>query len=149
MDVAKEFSRRLREAMARRGMTQTELARRLDVRDATVSDWFNRGTMPSGSVMVRLPHVLDMDGHWLLTGERPADGGGARRPLGEAERERLTALLEEALRLLRGDPPRGDGDGGGPYLRLREADAGERAALGVLRTHPAEELPRALRRAPG
>ena len=148
MDAAKEFSRRLREAMARRGMTQTELARRLDVRDATVSDWFNRGTMPSGSVMVRLPHVLDVDGHWLLTGERASAGGGARRPLGEPERERLTALLEEALRLLRGDPPRGDE--GGPYLRLREADAGEKAALGALRGHAREEeANRALRHAPG
>jgi transcriptional regulator with XRE-family HTH domain len=114
--------------MVGHGLTQTELARRLDVRDATVSDWFNRGTLPSGSVMLRLPTVLGVDGHWLLTGAS-RDSAPIPAQLSEEERVRLEAMLDSALRIVRNA-----GDGGG-YLRVREAGQGEKLALEAIDLH--------------
>ncbi len=118
MDSTAEFCARMREAMARQGMTQAELARRLDVRDATVSDWFNRGALPSGAVMLRLPEVLRVDGHWLLTGEDAARDGGRRGAIGGDDRREVVRLLESALRIARAGE-----DGGAPRKRAARPDA--------------------------
>lgn len=63
------FAERLRRAMDAAGMDQRTLARSLRVREATVSDWFGKGILPRLDVMARVPGVLRVDGHWLLTGE--------------------------------------------------------------------------------
>lgn len=63
------FFERLRTALEHRERTQADLARDLGVGTATVSEWFTRGRVPSGDVMLRLPHALGISGHWLLTGE--------------------------------------------------------------------------------
>lgn len=99
MDAISSFRTRLREALERKGMSQTELARQLGVRVATVNEWLNRGTMPSGPIMLRLPGILGLDGHWLLTGEQRVAGGGER--LTDLRRDRLASLLEDALLVLR------------------------------------------------
>jgi transcriptional regulator with XRE-family HTH domain len=145
MEAAQAFCTRLREAMQGRGLTQTQLARHLDVRDATVSDWFNRGTMPSGSVMLRLPEVLGVDGHWLLTGNPSPGNGPGVRGLSEEERAQVATLLEIALRIVRAD---GDGRSAdeGTYLRVREAAAGERLALEAIESHRTRSVPRQRRR---
>ncbi|MBV9774413.1 MAG: helix-turn-helix transcriptional regulator [Gemmatimonadetes bacterium] len=67
------FFERLRQVLDDRGMSQADLARELGVGVATVSEWFTRGRVPNGDVMLRLPHVLRVSGHWLLTGEGPRD----------------------------------------------------------------------------
>lgn len=54
-------------------MSQADLARDLGVGEATVSEWFTRGRVPHGDVMLRLPHVLQVSGHWLLTGDGPRE----------------------------------------------------------------------------
>ena len=111
MDATFGFRARLREALERQGMSQTALARQLGVRVATVNEWLNRETMPSGAIMLHLPQVLSVDGHWLLTGER-------RMPLtsdefGQHQLRRASELLNEALLVLnarddgRGVPRRG------------------------------------------
>jgi transcriptional regulator with XRE-family HTH domain len=42
------------------------------------SRWVNDEVLPKGTALVRLPGILNVDGHWLLTGEgemvRPASG---------------------------------------------------------------------------
>lgn len=128
------FRARLREALRRKGMTQTQLARTLGVRDATVSDWFNRDTMPGGSVLLQLPEILGVDGHWLLTGASGRTVGEAGESgvthggrLAENERAQVATLLEIALRIVRGD------DGARraleeEYLRVREPGADEKQA---------------------
>jgi len=63
------FFERLRQCLDDRSMSQADLARELGVGVATVSEWFTRGRVPSGDVMLRLPQVLRVNGHWLLTGE--------------------------------------------------------------------------------
>lgn len=67
------FFERLRLVLEDRAMTQADLARELGVGTATVSEWFTRGRVPSGDVMLRLPHALRVSGHWLLTGEGAKD----------------------------------------------------------------------------
>lgn len=54
-------------------MSQADLARELGVGVATVSEWFTRGRVPSGEVILRLPDALEVSGHWLLTGRGPRD----------------------------------------------------------------------------
>ena len=67
------FFERLRQCLDDRGMSQADLARGLGVGVATVSEWFTRGRVPNGDVMLRLPSTLGVSGHWLLTGEGPRD----------------------------------------------------------------------------
>lgn len=69
------FFERLRLILDDREMTQADLARELGVGVATVSEWFTRGRVPNGDVMLRLPHALEINGHWLLTGEGPREPG--------------------------------------------------------------------------
>ena len=67
------FFERLRLVLEDRQMSQADLARELGVGTATVSEWFTRGRVPSGDVMLRLPHALTVSGHWLLTGKGAKD----------------------------------------------------------------------------
>ncbi|HEX7243399.1 MAG TPA: helix-turn-helix domain-containing protein [Longimicrobiaceae bacterium] len=67
------FFERLRQVLDDRGMSQADLARELGVGVATVSEWFTRGRVPNGDVMLRLPLAVRVNGHWLLTGEGPRD----------------------------------------------------------------------------
>lgn len=67
------FFERLRQCLDDRHMSQADLARDLGVGVATVSEWFTRGRVPSGDIMLRLPQTLQVSGHWLLTGEGPRE----------------------------------------------------------------------------
>lgn len=99
-DPARLFFRRLREAMAAREVTQQELARRLGTSPGTVSPWF-RARNPSfpNTHILKLPKVLKVNGHWLLTGEGHMDAGpgetfakGVRH-----ERERVRQMLKKIV----------------------------------------------------
>jgi transcriptional regulator with XRE-family HTH domain len=94
MDEFQQFLQRLREAMDARGWNQSDLARELGVRRATVSDWFARGRVPMGDAVMRMPKALGVDGHWLLTGEVSDSASSAqhRRALEEVRR-----IADEAL----------------------------------------------------
>lgn len=66
------FGDRLRQALEASTLgSQTELAGLLEVRVSTVNAWAQDGALPEGKYMVRLPGLLDVSGHWLLTGEKP------------------------------------------------------------------------------
>lgn len=111
------FFERLRQLMEDRGMSQADLARELGVGVATVSEWFTRGRVPNGDVMLRLPHAMSVNGHWLLTGEGPREaervrGGdpylhGAQDALARMER-----CLDEVARRFGREPGRAPGGDG-------------------------------------
>src|SRR5215213_8515811 len=66
----KTLGQRIAEARERKGWNQTALAERLgNLRQPTVSDWENDRYVPEGKALLRLREVLEIDGHWLLTGE--------------------------------------------------------------------------------
>ncbi len=69
------FRERLRSAMSVRRVTQTELGKRIGVRQATVSQWLSRTapSEPKADQLVRLPDALGINGHWLLTGRGSMD----------------------------------------------------------------------------
>lgn len=97
------FFERLRQVLDDRGMSQADLARELGVGVATVSEWFTRGRVPNGDVMLRLPAALNVNGHWLLTGEGPReyepgpDGDPYRRGASDAI-ARMTRAMDEVAR---------------------------------------------------
>ncbi len=97
------FFERLRQILDDRGLSQADLARELGVGVATVSEWFTRGRVPNGDVMLRLPGALRVNGHWLLTGEGPRErepaphGDPYLRGAGDAI-ERLAQALDEVAR---------------------------------------------------
>jgi len=113
------FFERLRQLLEDRGMSQADLARELGVGVATVSEWFTRGRVPNGDVLLRLPNALRVSGHWLLTGEGPretehARGGdpylhGAQDALARMER-----CLEEVARRFGCEPGHARGGDGAP-----------------------------------
>ena len=109
------FFERLRQVLDDRGMSQADLARELGVGVATVSEWFTRGRVPNGDVMLRLPLALGVNGHWLLTGDGPRDldGTAGGDPYQHGVRdalERMNRCLDEvARRFGTGAAPRGRG----------------------------------------
>lgn len=69
MDNLDGFLRRVKAVLREKEMSQAELSRSLGVGQATVSEWFTRHRVPNGAVLLQLPGVLGVNGHWLLTGE--------------------------------------------------------------------------------
>ena len=85
---------RLAMARQRAGMTQAVLASLLGLGAASrISDWESGRTAPTAATIVRLPHVLGITGHWLLTGTGPM-------AVGEGNNE---ARIEAARKILSGD----------------------------------------------
>jgi transcriptional regulator with XRE-family HTH domain len=62
------------------GWTVADIAKALGQPHATVLKWRN-GATPGGDALSRLPAVLKVNGHWLLTGEGPMAAPGARPDL--------------------------------------------------------------------
>lgn len=81
---------RLDEAMRKRGVNQSELARRLHVKPGTVNQWFRgkRPAQPKAEQLAGIPNALGISGHWLLTGDGTMDDQPeeAQRILGEIRR---------------------------------------------------------------
>ena len=64
-------------------MTQAVLASLLGLGAASrISDWESGRTAPTAATIVRLPHVLGVNGHWLLTGTGPMAVGEENNKLG-------------------------------------------------------------------
>jgi transcriptional regulator with XRE-family HTH domain len=105
------FFERLRQVLDDRGLSQADLARELGVGVATVSEWFTRGRVPNGDVMLRLPGALRVNGHWLLTGEGPREhessphGDPYLRGAGDAMARMARAMEEVARRFGSRVPP--------------------------------------------
>jgi transcriptional regulator with XRE-family HTH domain len=119
-----DFVDRLRAALDDAGITQSRLAGELGVRAATVSDWLTRKSIPGGEVMMRLPEILQVDGHWLLTGHgspvlREAD---AEELMQSGERQRLATLLALALEIV--EPQRVSEEEEVWVTRVRKAGGG-------------------------
>ena len=103
-----ELCRRIALAMTIRDLSQSEVARRIGCRQSIVSDWLQKDRAPSGIYLTKLPAALDVDGHWLLTGEGEMDlslsGTGVEMPASYA-RGGLAAIarVESALMEVRAE----------------------------------------------
>jgi len=56
-------------ATTKAGIGPWRLAQLLGASPATTHAWFRRRSLPGGRHMIRLPKILGVSGHWLLTGE--------------------------------------------------------------------------------
>lgn len=78
-------------------MTKAGLARALSSTHQTVSKWED-GTVPGGEMLAKVADLLDVSGHWLLTGTGPMERPGAVMDMARVER---VAALAERGRVLR------------------------------------------------
>ncbi|CUJ90044.1 transcriptional repressor DicA [Ruegeria denitrificans] len=96
---AATFGDRLAGAREAAGMTQTQLARRLGVKKATIAAWENDLSEPRANRLSMMAGMINVSIMWLLTGE----GEGMDAPVedGEANIELADAVAE--LRAIRGE----------------------------------------------
>lgn len=77
----REMMARLATAMTVSDINRAELARRLHLSPATVSEWWTKDAQPSSGALQRMARAARCNLHWLLTGEGsmelPGVGGAA------------------------------------------------------------------------
>lgn len=66
MIVMNEIQVRLAEAIRQSGITQTELARRLGVRQSNISHYIKGNKMPALDTFANLCKLLDVDTNYIL-----------------------------------------------------------------------------------
>ena len=88
-DEASTFGDRLARAREHTGMDQSQLARRLGVKQATIRNWEADRSEPRANRLSMLSGLLGVSIIWLMTGE----GEGAPQP--EAESADVASLLAE------------------------------------------------------
>jgi transcriptional regulator with XRE-family HTH domain len=96
---------RIRRAMERKRMKQSELASSLGVSRSAVNAWINDRAWPQGSIGA-LEEVLEIT---LVDDRQPAAGGGGA-PLSETERRELMEEYERLGRRLFGPPAPGQAE---------------------------------------
>jgi transcriptional regulator with XRE-family HTH domain len=107
---------RLLHAMSVRGTSQSELARRIGVKQGTIQKW-TQGSEPGAQLLSRVPGALNISGHWLLTGDGAMEAPGERQDLeavreegvayaARAIEERILAAIKAATEELQGRAPR-------------------------------------------
>lgn len=104
MGFREELAERIKTARAARGVSQKHLARVLNVRDASPSDWERGVNTPEPEKLVALAPLLGVSVQWLLTGEEvppssppppmPALHAFLATPLGQTATEDERAMLE-------------------------------------------------------
>lgn len=81
--ATEQLRKRVAQAIEASPLSQVDIAKRLGVGDSLVSKWVNKRQSPQPEYLAMLPAILEVDGHWLLTGERrertPTPSEAARR----------------------------------------------------------------------
>lgn len=73
------FQARLLFAMERADLDQTALAKKLGTAQPVVWKWVNKAVVPDGRFLLKMPAVLGVSGHWLLTEEGAIEPPGAEQ----------------------------------------------------------------------
>ncbi|WP_372570980.1 helix-turn-helix domain-containing protein [Ruegeria jejuensis] len=96
---AATFGDRVAGAREATGMTQTQLARRIGVKKATIASWENDLAEPRANKLSMMAGLLNVSIMWLLTGE----GEGMDAPAEEGETDSELSSLVGELRAIRGE----------------------------------------------
>jgi transcriptional regulator with XRE-family HTH domain len=91
-----EFETRLQRALERAGLSQAELARRIEAHPNLVNSWVSGRRRPSLAYLAKLAPALEVGTDWLLL------GGAAPPPLGQDDQvaERVRGLGSELIELV-------------------------------------------------
>ncbi len=73
MNTGETFAERLDSFMRSRSVTQEILATHADVAQSTVSRWLSGDSKPHDKVIRKICERMEINPHWLLTGEGPRD----------------------------------------------------------------------------
>lgn len=94
------FTARLRAAMDALELDQRGLADALEVDEASVSRWFNKGHMPKARTLAKMPRVLGVSVDWLVGAPNAAKPNTEtiRRAIDEAVTRARLSLRDEILR---------------------------------------------------
>ena len=72
---------RLKSSRKKLGLSQTELARQVNVSQPTIANWERGGHIPRQDALSRIADALGTDPAWLLSGELPASSNPAHHHL--------------------------------------------------------------------
>ena len=87
-EVADVFVQRLRQALKERGMSQSELARRIGVRTPTINQYLRKRKFPMMTTAVKIADALDVSLDWLC---------GVKEKPDEADTYRLKRIAESVV----------------------------------------------------
>lgn len=66
MITLEQIQKRLSEAIKQSGLTQTELARRLNLRQSNISHYLKGDKLPALDTLANLCKILDVDANYIL-----------------------------------------------------------------------------------
>lgn len=87
------FSTRFKFALDKKGISQSELSRRIGVTRGAISFWLNGDVQTvNGNRLITLASALDVDPTWLATGQGPMESTGII--LSDDERKLLESIRQ-------------------------------------------------------
>lgn len=90
-------ARRVALALEASGLSQSALAEALGTAQSTVQNWVAQGKPPGGAHLAKIPGLLNVSGHWLLTGKGPMGAPGATPDLERAREQGYRAGVAAAV----------------------------------------------------
>lgn len=75
------LAHRLKTTRKKYGLSQTELAQKVEVSQPTIANWERGGHIPRPDALARIADVLETDPAWLVSGEMPARNNPAHQHL--------------------------------------------------------------------
>lgn len=75
------LAHRLKTTRKKHGLSQSELAKQVDVSQPTIANWERGGHIPRPDALGRIAKALGTDPAWLLSGEMPAQSNPAHQHL--------------------------------------------------------------------
>lgn len=87
-----EFAERINEILDDKGLKRADLVRELEIPEATVRSWFNRGSLPSVDLGFKVAKFLGVSIAYLLTGEKDVDSS---KPQEDELSRKFSKLLPE------------------------------------------------------
>lgn len=99
------FATKVSEVLDNKGLKRAALVNELDIPEATVRSWFNRGSMPSADIAFKVAKFLGVSVEYLLTGREvpepsaPAPSGLERKVsmLSAAQKKAVEAVIDSFL----------------------------------------------------
>ncbi|WP_298912847.1 helix-turn-helix transcriptional regulator [uncultured Algimonas sp.] len=75
------LAKRLKDTRKKHGLSQSELAKQVEVSQPSIANWERGGHTPRRDALDRIAKALDTDPTWLLSGEMPASRNPAHQHL--------------------------------------------------------------------